>query len=647
MSTRYIELYSGRRDRVKYPNPASFEVPFAAVQSNNPNSSQSLDPVCNAGIYYTFTLFSYQATYNYGNFREGTTAYVAYLKLDFFDKGNLIPNFYKGYELYDYENKEYRVIRTFDPTTASVTFDQPFTKALVAGNYYEIYSGYPNRNSVFIPSLDDNGNSISPAELAYNGNTIIFETPNPNYSNAQNSNIFFRKISYYDSVNQLAYFDTPLPFDYTDALTDQKFTLRKIPPNERWTLDTPSYYNTTPPSNPSIGPLVGDVITLPEGSSTMDNFYKGQFIYFVSNVPQSYTPPLPSRATLRYPIPGIFYPVYGLFYVNAYNASTRELSVVTTNTNEYNNNIPIPTYGPVEPINPGGFTLPDGFSRFISIENVGGTTYRATTNPLVDFSVVPPKTARMVLEIEPGTYSFVWTVRTSPNVLIGTNDSGAMLTYGFTSQWYNVEFVKHEYTTFTFTRTTAPGIKEIILDIFIQTQTNEQAYLEWSELTMTRVDTINIISYKYDNANPLDYNGSVVSQSQTPCYSVTLSRLILPNKPLLTGSRIAFYPYVYVEFTDATAPTGTSHAINSNNPNSKRALFTIGIPQVSSPEIQAFLTLSEGNTQIVKFKPNDNLRFSVYLPDGTLFTTLVPDSFSPYESDPGLQVNAVFTYTRI
>jgi hypothetical protein len=378
----------------------------------------------------------------------------------------------------------------------------------------------------------------------------------------------------------------------------------------------------------------------------MDNFYKGQFVYFVSNVPQSYTPPLPSRTALRYPIPGIFYPVYGLFYIKAYNANTRELSIVTTNTNQYNAS-PLPTYGPVEPINPGGFTLPPG-SKFISIENTGGTTYRATANPLIDWSTLPLKTARMVLELEPGTYSFTWTARLSSNILIDQplNDSGSVQTFGFTSEWFTIGSLQHEYITYTFTRTTAPGITSVIFDTKIQTVVGntEPVYLEWSELTMTRVDTINIITYKYDNETPIDYNGSVVSQNQTPCYTVTLNKLILPNKPLLTGSRIAFYPYVYVEFTDATAPTGASNVIVSNNPNSKRALFTIGIPQVSSPEDQAFLTLTEGNTQIIKFKPNDNLRFSVYLPDGTLFTTLVPDSFSPYEADPALQINAVFTY---
>ena len=79
MSTRSIELYSGRRDRVKYPNPASFEVPFAAVQSNNANASQSFDPICNAGIYYTFTLYSRVVPYNYGNFRDGSTNIWIYI----------------------------------------------------------------------------------------------------------------------------------------------------------------------------------------------------------------------------------------------------------------------------------------------------------------------------------------------------------------------------------------------------------------------------------------------------------------------------------------------------------------------------------------------------------------------------------------
>jgi hypothetical protein len=51
--------------------------------------------------------------------------------------------------------------------------------------------------------------------------------------------------------------------------------------------------------------------------------------------------------------------------------------------------------------------------------------------------------------------------------------------------------------------------------------------------------------------------------------------------------------------------------------------------------------------QIVKFKPNDNLRFSVYLPDGTPFQTLLPDTLSPYPPYPSLQVHAVFSLQRL
>jgi hypothetical protein len=51
-------------------------------------------------------------------------------------------------------------------------------------------------------------------------------------------------------------------------------------------------------------------------------------------------------------------------------------------------------------------------------------------------------------------------------------------------------------------------------------------------------------------------------------------------------------------------------------------------------------------TQLVKFKPNDNLRFSVYLPDGSLFQTLDIDTLPPYEPQLGLQIDAVFSITR-
>jgi len=167
-------------------------------------------------------------------------------------------------------------------------------------------------------------------------------------------------------------------------------------------------------------------------------------------------------------------------------------------------------------------------------------------------------------------------------------------------------------------------------------------------LPPTTGDTINIISFSYDNFSPLLYNGTITSQNQTVCYEVMLVSLILPNVTLSTGSRIAFYPYLYVELTNASAPSGMSqNIIYSNNPESGRALFIISVTDVVQPGNSDFVKLLGRMRQTVKFRPNDSLRFSVYLSDGTLFTPIKSDLYSPYEPDMRLQINALFSIRRL
>lgn len=96
----------------------------------------------------------------------------------------------------------------------------------------------------------------------------------------------------------------------------------------------------------------------------------------------------------------------------------------------------------------------------------------------------------------------------------------------------------------------------------------------WDFFQIETEDIINICSFDKEVAQPLSYNGSIVSQNQTVCYEISLLNITLPNVPLLTGSRLAFYPYVYVEISNVTAPSKASTSIiYSNNPNSKRAVF--------------------------------------------------------------------------
>ena len=48
---RYIELYSGNRNRNQYPVQSSFEVPFAPTRQCA-NSQQAFDPLFTGPIYY-------------------------------------------------------------------------------------------------------------------------------------------------------------------------------------------------------------------------------------------------------------------------------------------------------------------------------------------------------------------------------------------------------------------------------------------------------------------------------------------------------------------------------------------------------------------------------------------------------------------
>jgi hypothetical protein len=140
----------------------------------------------------------------------------------------------------------------------------------------------------------------------------------------------------------------------------------------------------------------------------------------------------------------------------------------------------------------------------------------------------------------------------------------------------------------------------------------------------------------------------MTSQNQATCYNISLLSLTLPNVPLLTGSRIAFYPFIYVELSNATSPNSESdRIIYSNNQKSLKALFIASVDQVANPELGTFITLTGSGTQTITFKPNDNLRFSLFLSDGNLFIPLSPDTFQPYEPDSRFQIDAVFSISRI
>ena len=162
---------------------------------------------------------------------------------------------------------------------------------------------------------------------------------------------------------------------------------------------------------------------------------------------------------------------------------------------------------------------------------------------------------------------------------------------------------------------------------------------------------VELLNFSYDNLCPFVYTGSTVSQQEMVCYEIELVNLILPNDVLQggAGGRIAYYPYVYVELQNVSASgAGLKNIIYSNNPNSGKMLFRCPVNDINSDMLAPFVKISgDGMVQTIKFKPNDNLRFSVTYQNGEIFQTVGSETYSPFPPNLKYQVSALFSMKRI
>jgi hypothetical protein len=648
--SKYIEVFSSSRNRNLYPNPSSFDIPFSS-QYQYDSKEQVTDPIINGAIYYKFPLTNYKGIIPIGSFigkfQPGTDLTTMYLDPNQTPFYSQVNNFYKGYILrLNIVNSYEAIIRTYDPLSGKVTINVPWkdmTNQPSAGIEYQLYTTTPATYYVNIPSIDINGNSVLNYELAYNGYYLVFESYNKNYSNPSNSNIFFRKISYYDYTTQNAYFEEPLTFDYGSDFSVNYFNLRKTLPFERWTLEDPTYINGNIPLNPLIGPLIGPVIKLPQSASNIDNFYKGKYVYNYSA--KGYiSPEYPPPESLSYSISSdIFYPIYGCYYIKSYNGITKELSI-SQDINYIKSCVDkkilleLPT---IKNINV--HFIPEG--DFDYITEISPGIFRAYFKPLDPNINVIGK-----LIIDPK----IWTLGKTYKITLRikkTNNMNCVLSspYGIVEE-YSSENIEDYYKTFIYYPSTPNPYyyENIYFDIEATNSSgNEPYFVEWDLFEMTEIDVINICDFSKENFTPLDYNGSTTSQENTTCYELSLSSVTLPNIPLETGSKISFYPYVYIVITNTTSPSKASEElIYSNNPKSDKAVFIAPVGLQVNPNTGTFLSLYSNMTQKIKFKPNDNLRFEVYLPDGSPFKTLLNDTYTPYPPDPRVQIEAIFSIVR-
>ena len=153
----------------------------------------------------------------------------------------------------------------------------------------------------------------------------------------------------------------------------------------------------------------------------------------------------------------------------------------------------------------------------------------------------------------------------------------------------------------------------------------------------------------YDNLNPFTQITCISESNEMTCYEIELVSLILPNKTIwaANGGRLGSYPYLYVRLSNVSSSgAGVKNIFYSNNPNSTRALFRTKIDDIS--EATPFVKFNgDGIVQTVKFKPRDNLRFTVYFPNGQTFDTILNERFSPYEPNLSTQISALFSLKRL
>lgn len=150
---------------------------------------------------------------------------------------------------------------------------------------------------------------------------------------------------------------------------------------------------------------------------------------------------------------------------------------------------------------------------------------------------------------------------------------------------------------------------------------------------------------------PLNFTGSYLTQSQMSCYEITVLNLILPNVQLdnVTSLLTSGYPYVLLEVSNVTMPSsGNKNVVYSNNPAAVNTTFICSISDINDPIKSRFIKISsDGTVQTIKFSPADNLRFRILLPSGEPFLLQQNDYLPPSLADPSIQIDMLIELKRV
>lgn len=185
---------------------------------------------------------------------------------------------------------------------------------------------------------------------------------------------------------------------------------------------------------------------------------------------------------------------------------------------------------------------------------------------------------------------------------------------------------------------------QLLLDRFRYVPDQNNAYLKGCTNCL-------ILPYTGEGVVGLNFTGTQLTLSQASCYRISVMSLILPNLTIDVGSGplTSFFPYVFLEISNVSNSNGRNKSIlYSNNPYTSNVTFVCSISDVNNPLTTRFIKItSDGSSQTLKFTPVDALRFRVSLPDGTTFRTARTDYLVPVAPDPRIQVHAVLEIERL
>lgn len=596
---RFIEISSTYRNRARYPKPSQFEVPFSPSPLNNhidqikavyndnqqiiTKSTSVIDPVLKGIIEYMWVGKMLDTATVLPN---STMSTVSVSSLSSIYK--TVPDYYVGH-LLTINNPDISssLIIGYNPSTFTFTLRTALLAVPTTGSSVTITD--PSINAVItLPGVDACGKSILDYTQSYNGYYIVNET------RSSGSNIVSSKISSYNYAIRAATLETPFsPWNVSD-----KYSIRKTLPNEFLTTTSmPLVIDKTITGHPNSTTLYIDT-SLPLPSQDISNLNLKGFNIIIPNA-------IPVINTIT--------------SFTLTSSTTAKIKVATEIT--YLAPTPLPTLPPT--YLPPTFTIRPIFDKIGDFPQL-----LLTTSDCIFLG----SSANTMDNYYTGKYLYIY----PPEV---TNNQTTPLTNIQGSCFYINAYIGSGYNACFIKSVDTPSVDG-----------NTQYYPSFTNSMISTPPTpgtlINIVSLARENYVPLIYNGSTVSQNEYVAYELSLVSLNMPNISLITGSSIAYYPYVYVEFSvkNNQAP----NLIYSNNPKSDKAVFQVAIRDIKDKNITPFVKMNgRSMTQTIKFKPNDCLVFSVFLPNGKLFETVANDFYCPSGTNPFVQMNALVGIERI